>query len=1041
MKKKIVNVFLMVALIASSVGTFVSCKDYDEDAYVDLRNRISNEVSLRETLENQVKNLKEALAALEETAKTHVTYDELNKTLEAYLTKDEAAKTYVTLSEYNLFVTNYQTWKIDIDNAITDLKDRIANIEKNMQDMATKDDLAALASQIEDANKAATEALGKANDAYNLGKDNEKRIEALEELVGKLPTDWPEEFNPSSLWEAIKLLQETVAGLPDEIKNVNIRVDSLCAVIDGYAIRIELLEQNFDSLSNVVSIQGDQILKLQEQIIEIQKEWNTKIDIVLNQAIAVSDEAKQLAQDALKKATEALLAAEAANAKASNAEQLALNAFYMAQEACEIAKKTAEDMEAAIKRAEDAAAKAEAAQKKAEDAQKECEKILEEIKTIVAKGCECPEDLEERLKKAENDAAMALETAKAADTKASIAKETADKAKEAADKAKETADEAKATNDIQDGQIADLYEKLSKIVSCECKDTPIDLSELKGRVSDLEDKADELEKAIAGIEDALKNLKADIDGQIYGIEVQGSENPVFGYLNAPFDVRSNLLMSYYYCSSDGFPFAFPAAGGTKWVNADEDFTDEEIAIMTNGGTLAGVAGFDTYDSSTGVPKESPLYLGRVYMNINPASTDFTGKTVTLINSQGAKSPVSLNPIRTSDKYLTFGYDRSTRAGVGFYDAEAYINNSDVNQIAVNSLIGVEELMDRAKAIIKQKSKTEAVNLVADIYNSLDNRIAANALKATWTDSEGKEKSVISDFAVGAAVVKPLSFNTLNLDRLKKGLPGKSFINKWIEKIIKQIKIKFPSINAEVQRAIDEGKFSFDTVETLKKDQVVIVFTATINGINQKYEVTINLDQDAREKEDWDNFVKDATIEASKSGHDVSLEVAYILNDALPHAWNASIEQAKLDMINSMKKYVEDAFTKLNGYFKVYELFDINLVAHESGKGWAFVSQITNAPTTITSATKLYPTSNTTEYFAPAYKKYIAISNVYDAATGAAVADAQAKAAAAAGENMNQVISGDQYVTVNGEAGLIYEISYAAVDYRGYKTRQKFYVQF
>ena len=118
------------------------------------------------------------------------------------------------------------------------------------------------------------------------------------------------------------------------------------------------------------------------------------------------------------------------------------------------------------------------------------------------------------------------------------------------------------------------------------------------------------------------------------------------------------------------------------------------------------------------------------MNINPASTDFTGKTVTLINSQGAKSPVSLNPIRTSDKYLTFGYDRSTRAGVGFYDAEAYINNSDVNQIAVNSLIGVEELMDRAKAIIKQKSKTEAVNLVADIYNSLDNRIAANALK-TW----------------------------------------------------------------------------------------------------------------------------------------------------------------------------------------------------------------------------------------------------------------------------------------------------------------------
>ena len=1036
MKKKILNAFLMVALIASSMGTFVSCKDYDEDAYVDLRNRISNEVSLRETLQKQVDNLKQALAALEEAAKTHVTYDQLNATLKNYLTKEEAAKTYVTLSEYNLFVTNYQTWKIDIDNAINDLKDRVANIEAKMENMATKDDLAALWTAINAANQAASDALGKANDAWNLGKENEERIKKLEELVGNLPTDWPEEFNPQSLWDAIKLLQEAVAGLPEEIANINIRVDSLCAVIDGYGLRITLLEQNFDSLSNVVSIQGDQILKLQEQIIEIQQEFNAKIEIVLNQAITASDEAKELAQQALKKATEALITAEAANAKASNAEQLALNAFYMAQEACEIAKKLQEDLAESIKKAEDAAKKAEDAQKKAEEAADKAEKLLEEMKKLVGTGCECPKDLEERLKKAENDAAMAKE---AADAAKKIAEALEDRVKTLEEKAKA----AEEKNIEQDEKIADLYDKLSKIVSgdCSCGDLKKKVEDMGDKVDKLEKKADELEDAIKDLEDAIKDIKADIDGQIYGIQVQATDNAVFGYLNIPANVHSNLLMSYYYNELD-HAFEFPTVDLPKWVDPDEMFTAEEVAIMTGGAAdFKSVPGYKFYSSSEGVPAEGPLYLGRVFMNINPSSTDFSGKTVTMINSKGEESPVTLTPIKTSDKLLTFGYDRSTRAGVGFYEAEASIDAGSVNKIAVNSLVTVEDLLDRAKAAIKNKSKSDVVSLIADIYNSVDNRVEATALKATWTDSEGKEKSVISDFSLGAAVVKPLSFNTLNQDRFKKGIPGKNFVNKWIEKIISQIKIHFPDINEEVQRAIDAGMFSFETVNALKKDQAIITFTTTLNGEHKKFELTINFDQSAKEAQDWDNFVKDATLESVKSGHNVSVEIAWILNDALPHAWKKSIETAKTDMINSMKAYVEDAFTKINGYVKLYELFDITLVAHDTSKGWTFVSQIANAPTTITSSTKLFPTSNTTEYVAPAFKKYIAISNVYDAATGAPVSDAAAKAAAAAGDNMNQVISGDTPVTVNGQAGYVYEISYAAVDYRGYQTRQKFYVQF
>ena len=43
--------------------------------------------------------------------------------------------------------------------------------------------------------------------------------------------------------------------------------------------------------------------------------------------------------------------------------------------------------------------------------------------------------------------------------------------------------------------------------------------------------------------------------------------------------------------------------------------------------------------------------------------------------------------------------------------------------------------------------------------------------------------------------------------------------------------------------------------------------------------------------------------------------------------------------------------------------------------------------------------------------------------------------------MNTVISGDARVTITGEPGYIYQISYYAVDYQGYKSRKKFYVKF
>lgn len=63
MKKKIINVFLMALLAMVTVGTVVSCKDYEEDNYSDLNGKFAN---LNEAVEAQAKALEERIKILEE---------------------------------------------------------------------------------------------------------------------------------------------------------------------------------------------------------------------------------------------------------------------------------------------------------------------------------------------------------------------------------------------------------------------------------------------------------------------------------------------------------------------------------------------------------------------------------------------------------------------------------------------------------------------------------------------------------------------------------------------------------------------------------------------------------------------------------------------------------------------------------------------------------------------------------------------------------------------------------------------------------------
>ena len=114
MKKKIIYGFLMMALTVSTMGSFVSCKDYDEDMYVDLRGRITDETSAREALELQVKELQSIVSGL----------NSCKCDLSQYLKIADADNKYATIANLNAAITLLQ-------GSIDDAEAKLGQIDPN----------------------------------------------------------------------------------------------------------------------------------------------------------------------------------------------------------------------------------------------------------------------------------------------------------------------------------------------------------------------------------------------------------------------------------------------------------------------------------------------------------------------------------------------------------------------------------------------------------------------------------------------------------------------------------------------------------------------------------------------------------------------------------------------------------------------------------------------------------------------------------------------------------------------------------------------
>ena len=222
MKRKIFSKLLMVALVIAAVGSFVSCKDYDDDInnlqkQIDAKAALSELTALQSTLDSKIAAAQSAATAAQakaDAAATKTSVDELKKALETAIADAKKAGT----------------------DAGTQAGTAIAAANKAQE---TADAAAAAAKKAdEDAKAALADALKTIEETYQTKADAEKAVAGLSEAIAAVKETADAAFTKAEaekLQEQVNNLKADLEAAVDEkidekIKEVNNAVASIDAI-------------------------------------------------------------------------------------------------------------------------------------------------------------------------------------------------------------------------------------------------------------------------------------------------------------------------------------------------------------------------------------------------------------------------------------------------------------------------------------------------------------------------------------------------------------------------------------------------------------------------------------------------------------------------------------------------------------------------------------------------------------------------------------------------------------------------------------------
>lgn len=574
-----------------------------------------------------------------------------------------------------------------------------------------------------------------------------------------------------------------------------------------------------------------------------------------------------------------------------------------------------------------------------------------------------------------------------------------------------------------------------------------------------------LSQKIDNLETELKTLLNQLSDAMYrlvtGVIIQGTENSVTGSINTPFDISTNVLAAYYGYNKTGVNVNFPIGEGRGYSNC---YVRPEEAKGFN-----PLIDAEPVAESDGLMmfQDSEVYggnAGRLYLTVNPSSANMSGLKFSLVDTRDDAAPgySEFTLAKCNDRQMSFGWTRAAEEN-GFYVANANVTDPQ----AAKADIDVDALEEVAKGVLNRltNSGTNRIGIaeaVSMVYKEINNKFVAYGVKipGKFTDSEGNEqvRNIYSQYKLAATAIKPLSFATL-----------KDGINKQIPML--------PTLESK-GLYIDMSQFQWKPIEEMDSIEVEIKLddypdldNIKIDGEGLKPDVIVELPGFILVDKDGDDIPDEVVsngdvnvivgdIDFSKAHVSIGTTTKIMKVKVPMDQFNVMIKDINdqvsgmlgnvtelADKFNGLIPTVDSYIGKINNYIQKFNnklrninsLLQITLMYETPNGGYAQLNALNSKSAAtqlklgnqVEGGIMLLPTSYTAEMFAPSLKKYVAVTSA---------PSESAKEYANSATNMNQILDGRCHGVMfrANEKGL-YEISYSAVDFHGFITTRKFYI--
>lgn len=659
--------------------------------------------------------------------------------------------------------------------------------------------------------------------------------------------------------------------------------------------------------------------------------------------------------------------------------------------------------------------------------------------------------------------------------------------------------DAKSYTDTKIGDLETAYKDADKALQNQINTINTTLTNLQNSITSLEEGLAAVKSRLSKVENALAHL-------ITSVELQGSVNPAFGYFALPVGVTSNVLIAYYgkndhdtyFPAVDDYDLVYD--NSQNWITA-EDYARIGFDPTTwyEGGVMTGNTQILNEEGNAG-----KLYLTLNPSNVDFTGTQLKlvnslgeESPVTLSPLKKSYDKLTFGATRGSNTYF---YEAPATVEKGHLAAANYYVNKQLTEaikdVANNKLKA--NFSDLAQAIYRQiNGVLDAYAVQASWTDDLGEHTVTSNYNIAATAIEPLGFNTLYGKGVKLPTITPLSernidlndyiklpkfdftFDGIDLEQFKKDFKVEvHFSDIWVEpdgSIWTNVHMKsYIKSDGDIVSAPDElvkenfclvdasgnfndGVYGHEGVGTLNPGEGVGLTEAQRKAINAMIALIVEDRAQVWSAQLQEGFSKQLTEKISKLVGDVNGVISDISSKL-----EANISGKLQDIINSANDKLNSVLGKTDSFVeqlnKLINTANSTLLENPNLRlqSQVFYTDASNNMHPMSTAKgiptiasgdgegiELKLTSYTGEILAPAFKKFVAVTNVYRADKNADN-DAELMGALKAANDVNgfnEVISGDRYAVAFHPTvkGATYEIVYSALDFHGNISQRKYYI--